>query len=98
MHTRVKSKILNINHNTGSSNIVARWSKYCFDFIKVIFWLAHSSSHFQRLLFINLHGASLKADIICLHVIMVTNNCKSDKKAMKIAINCTKQIGGKQSK
>ena len=63
-----------------------------------MFWLAHSSSHFQRLLFINLQGRILKANIICLHVIMITNNCKSDKKAMKIAINCTKQKGRNQSK
>ena len=55
-----------------------------------MYWLAHSSSHSQRLLFINLQGRILKAGIVGLHVIMVTNNCKSDKKAMNFAINCKK--------
>ena len=55
-----------INNNTRNLKIVTGWSKYYFDFksLKIlIFRLAHSSSHFQRLLFIKLQDVTLKAGI-----------------------------------
>ena len=55
----------------------------------MIFRLAHSSSHFQRMLFLKLEGRILKADIDLFTYCYgsYSKNCKRDKKAIKTAIN-----------
>ena len=55
-----------INNNTRNLKIAAGWSKYYFDFksLKIlIFRLAHSSSHFQRLLYTNQIGRNQLSNI-----------------------------------
>ena len=91
-----------INNNTRSWNIVAGWSKYYLDFKiiwNMIFRLAHSTSHFQRFLFIKLQGRILKADInlFTCYYGNYWKTIKVTKKQWKLQLtNCTKKIGRNQ--